>query len=117
MVEPLCQKVIGEFSVTLSQYLTFLAVRTSGVFAVRSIEALPLKYSLMRCDRGLALTGPKRSIGQCSATVVFSATRTDAPRELAWYGLYPLALRLAVAVIIQSYGVGLTRREEDAAPM
>lgn len=43
------------------------------------------------------------------ALVVFGATRVHPAEEAAWYGLYALALWLAVAVVVRVHGSGLKR--------
>jgi hypothetical protein len=64
-------------------------------------------------NTGSVLAAQLMHVSSTGALVVFSPTRNDATQEVAWYGLYALALRLALAVIIQSYGIGLTRREKN----
>jgi hypothetical protein len=50
-------------------------------------------------------------VSSTGALVVLGATGIEVWQEVAWYGLYALALWLVIAVIVKANGPALTRRE------
>lgn len=89
-------------------WLPFFIVFGAAMTAVRVL------ISWIYLNTGSVLGAQLMHVSSTGALVVFSASGIDAPQEVAWYGLYALALWLAVAVIVKSYGIGLTRRGESA---
>jgi hypothetical protein len=80
-----------------------------------AMTAMRVLISWIYLNTGSVLAAQLMHVSSTGALVVFSATRIDARQEVAWYGLYALALWLVVAVIVRAYGTGLIRRERRVA--
>jgi hypothetical protein len=48
-------------------------------------------------------------VSSTGSIVILSAPRVTAAQEVMWYGLYGASLWLVVAIVVKSYGKGLTR--------
>ena len=60
-------------------------------------------------NSGSLLAAQLLHVSSTGALVVLAATGVNASQEVAWYALYALALWLMVAVVVLTYGSGLTR--------
>ena len=85
-------------------WLPFFIVFAAAMVAMRVL------ISWIYVNTASLLAAQLMHVSSTGALVVFASPRIDARQEVAWYGLYALALWLVVAVIVRVYGTGLKRR-------
>ena len=86
-------------------WLPFFIVFAAAMIAMRVL------ISWIYVNTASLLAAQLMHVSSTGALVVFASPRIDARQEVAWYGLYALALWLVVAVIVRLYGTAWQGRE------
>ena len=83
-------------------FFPFFLVFTAAMTAIRVL------ISWTYCNTNSVLLAQLLHISSTGALVIFSAPRLTAGQEVMWYGLYAVALWVAVAVVVTIFGKRLT---------